>query len=560
MRIPFQFSLLFLLGLGTAQPLTPGRFRLGAAADTSYQRGLTSNAISEVRLQGDSLVWIGTSGGLSLLRDSLQVVTFLSGTGLQNAATTNLVPTGGVAALAVAGDTLVVALASSQDGDTQGQGLVFSPAATDSTITWTYFDQPVDAAGDSLTPFAKRFFWALPITVSKFNISYDAAIAGGYFWITSWAGGLRRYNLAEKSWERVPLPEDDQSELNTCDITSYETGADGSKILKDFYLNPRDPWGGVSTKSDQPHAYGHHNHKAFSVLAYGDTLWVGTAAGINRGILGANGCLDWKHYSYPADGLGGNFVVGLARQDWRGQRVIWAATVNRENPREQGLSYTFDDGLTWHTTLLGERVYNVIAVDSLVLAATERGLWKFSDDNPRDTHKTWALFKPARGAFPVPGTPVYDSDEVLSNEVLSVALESRPYYGSRPQLWIGTLDGLARSYDLHGSNWRIFRTAYDPAVVYAYPNPFSPRAHNLLDQAGYVRFHAVVKESYVIKMGVYNFAMENVYSEDFDRRNGVGTLKWNGRDNSGALVANGVYLIRLEYDNKVKWIKLIVIK
>ena len=45
-------------------------------------------------------------------------------------------------------------------------------------------------------------------------------------------------------------------------------------ILNDYFLNPRDPVDG-----------GNHNHKAFSVLVYGDTVWVGTANGLNRGLM-----------------------------------------------------------------------------------------------------------------------------------------------------------------------------------------------------------------------------------------------------------------------------------
>ena len=42
----------------------------------------------------------------------------------------------------------------------------------------------------------------------------------------------------------------------------------------------------------------------------------------------------------------------------------------------RGLSYTRDGGLTWKTTLLGERIYNITAKDSLVLASSQSGLWK----------------------------------------------------------------------------------------------------------------------------------------------------------------------------------------
>lgn len=40
----------------------------------SLTEGLQSNVIAEIQLQGDSLVWIGTGSGLSLLRDRKSVV------------------------------------------------------------------------------------------------------------------------------------------------------------------------------------------------------------------------------------------------------------------------------------------------------------------------------------------------------------------------------------------------------------------------------------------------------------------------------------------------------
>ena len=187
---------------------------------------------------------------------------------------------GGVTAIAAHNKTLIAAFAKSGENITLGNGLIYSTDATGESIDWLYFEQPIDTEADSLAPFAKRFFKGLPITVKEANVTYDAAISGNYIWITSWAGGLRRYNITQKVWERVPLPQDGDQVLNTCESASYENTPSGY-ILKNFYLNPRDPVDG-----------GNHNHKAFSVVAYADTVWVGTANGNNRGINGAHGCVD----------------------------------------------------------------------------------------------------------------------------------------------------------------------------------------------------------------------------------------------------------------------------
>ena len=515
---------------------------------------MLSNVVTEVILQKDQLVWLGTGLGVSVIRDSLTVETLPSSTELIDGSSENtLLPEGGISAMAVGGQgsVMLIAVAGSENDIPVGKGIAYAENATDSVINWTYYDQPIDNELSDTIPFGDiGFVVALPITVPQANVTYDIAFSDEFAWIASWAGGLRRYKLEDKTWERVPLPMDDQFELTTCIDTSY-VPIGGKYILKDFYLNPRDPIDG-----------GNHNHKTFSVLTYGDTIWVGTANGINRGIFGSGNCIDWEHYSYPAYGLSGNFVVSLAMQMFNGKRIIWAATVNADDPTEQrGVSYTTNDGLSWNTALLGERVYNITAHDSLVFAATANGLWKTEDGI------NWARYNPARQAIPVPNTAIHSTDEVLANEVYSVAFDSRPYYGDN-SIWIGTGDGAAHSYDLDGLNWKIFRAEYDQDEDYAYPNPFSPYTHNVISGDGYVRFHTNEwSGTFVIDLDVYNFAMEKVFAGSFDRRNASsGALKWNGRDTQGRPVHNGVYFVKLNYpENQTSkpsphWVKLIVVK
>ena len=544
-----------------AQKLVPADFSFRSiVADSTdslnSSNKMLSNVVTEVILQKDQAVWLGTGLGVSVIRDSLTVDTLPDTIGLvggTSGAQTNRLPQGGISAMAASGQgsILLIAVAGSENDIPVGKGVAFTTDATDSVIIWTYYDQPIDNELSDTIPFGDIGFVAvLPITVPQANVTYDIAFSDEFAWIASWAGGLRRYKLLDKSWERVPLPMDDQFELTTCVDTSY-VPIGGKYILKDYYLNPRDPIDG-----------GNHNHKTFSVLTYGDTIWVGTANGINRGILGSGNCVDWEHYSYPTHGLSGNFVVGLAMQMFNGKRIIWAATVNADDPTEQrGVSYTINDGISWNTALLGERVYNITTHDSLVFAATAKGLWKTEDGI------NWARYKPARQAIPVPNTAINSTDEVLANEVYSVAFDSRPYYGDN-SIWIGTGDGAAHSYDLDGLNWKIFRAEYDRDEDYAYPNPFSPYTHNVIGGDGYVRFHTNEwSGTFVIDLDVYNFAMEKVFAGSFDRRDASsGALKWNGRDTQGRLVNNGVYFVKLKYpENQTSkpsahWVKLIVVK
>ena len=562
-RFIFYIIIIFNADFISAQKLFPSdyAFRSIIADSTdsllSSTNTMRSNVVTEIILQSDNLVWLGTGLGISIVRDSLTVETLQDTMELTNGAYTNRIPSGGISAMTT-GDPggpyekfMFAAAAGSENDIPIGKGIVFTTDATDSVINWIYYDQPMDDALSDTIPFGDIGFIAvLPVTVPQANVTYDMDLSEEFAWTASWAGGLRRLKFSDQVWERVPLPMDNQYELTTCKDTSY-VRVGGKYILKDYYLNPRDPLDG-----------GNHNHKAFSVLSYGDTIWVGTANGINRGILGSGNCIDWEHYSYPMDNLSGNFVVGLEAQRLNGKRIIWAATVNADDPTEQrGLSYTIDDGLSWNTALLGERIYNIASFDSLVFAASANGLWKTEDGI------NWALYNPAHQAIPVPNTALYDIDEVLADEVYSVAFDDRPYYGDR-SIWIGTGDGAAHSYDLDGLNWKIFRAEYDINEDYAYPNPFSPYTHNVRNDNGYVRFHTNEwPGTFVIDIDIYNFAMEKVYAGSFDKRiSSSGALKWDGRDQQGTYVHNGVYFVKLTYPENQSskpsphWVKLIVVK
>ena len=562
-RFIFYIVLLFNTDLIYAQKLFPSDYSFRSViADSTDSLLLStntmlSNVVTEVILQADNLVWLGTGLGISIISDSLSVKTLQDTLDLTNGSYTTRIPRGGISAMTT-GDQggpyekfMFAAAAGSENDIPIGKGIVFTTDATDSTINWIYYDQPIDDALSDTIPFGDIGFVAvLPVTVPQANVTYDMDLSEEFAWTASWAGGLRRFKFIDQVCERVPLPMDNQYELTTCKDTSY-IRIGGRYILKDYYLNPRDPLDG-----------GNHNHKAFSVLSYSDTIWVGTANGINRGILGSGNCIDWEHYSYPMDNLSGNFVVGLEIQRLNGKRIIWAATVNADDPTEKrGISYTIDDGLSWNTALLGERIYNIAAFDSLVFAASANGLWKTEDGI------NWALYRPAHQAIPFPNTAIYDLDEVLADEVYSVAFDNRSYYGDG-SIWIGTGDGAAHSYDLDGLNWKIFRAEYDINEDYAYPNPFSPYTHNVLNDNGYVRFQTNEwSGTFVIDIDIYNFAMEKVYATSFDKRiSSSGTLKWDGRDQQGVYVHNGVYFVKLTYPENQSskpsphWVKLIVVK
>ena len=549
-----------VLGISStsAQLSTPDRFALRLAAqDTSLSEGLLSNIVAEIRIVGDSLTWFGTGRGLAM-HDGQRVYSHRTTLdSLADGQVTKMLPLGGIPAVAVMNDTMAVAYSGDNGSIQVGYGLTLTynaQAVKDSAgISWIYLNQPMDVDADTLRPFGEGFFRSLPVTVPEANVTYDAFLYGDYLWTASWAGGLRRFHLDNRNWEVIPMPMDQQDSLSFCSGFD-ETDDLGRNILPGYYLNPRDPADG-----------GNHNHKAFSVLVNGDTLWAGTANGINRGIMINEwqevtpgnfqlfNCIEWVHYTYQNADLSGNFVVGLAKQLWNGGTTIWAATMNADTPGEiRGLSYTRDGGLTWKTTLLGERIYNITAKDSLVLASSQSGLWKSFDG------ENWALYSPAID------TTFMAQSEILTDIVYTSVIDERKI--NVPSLWVGTSNGAALSTDLQGSSWTIFQTEYDSTEFYAYPNPFSPLNHNQMGNEGYVRFHTGTIINTQVELDIFNFAMEKVFQDNFDLNLYDGALKWNGRDMNGVLVDNGVYFIRMKYASSVNkspqyfWDKLIVVK
>ena len=91
------------------------------------------------------------------------------------------------------------------------------------------------------------------------------------------------------------MPEDNDLELNC-----YYP-------LREYYtLDPNDPQNG-----------GNHNHKGFAVETQNDSIiWVGTANGINKGIVDENNCISWTHYTSSTHNLTGNWVIGFAIQNF----------------------------------------------------------------------------------------------------------------------------------------------------------------------------------------------------------------------------------------------------
>jgi prepilin-type processing-associated H-X9-DG protein len=518
--LSISISILLISSFGMGQVFFLSKPNLDNS-DNTYP-GLLSNGVTKIVAQGDSLLWFATGAGLSKTEDfGKSFVTYYPGT--------DSLPRGGISAISVLDSIVWVAgVFDSTIGQNRlqtGGGLSYSK---DYGKNWVYVPQPIDSQDADYEIWAGDTVEFLPVTTPVQNTTWDISVTPDYVYIVSWAGGIRRSLDFGKTWERIPLPSD-KSNVLECGYIPYE-------------INPQDP------------PKGNHNHKGFSILAYGDTVWVGTAGGINLGIMEEDGCIRWVKYSAQNSGISGNWVVSLARQLHKGKETIWAVTLDAAGTGEyKAISKTSDGGLTWATTLEGERGYGFAFHDSAVYVCTERGLFKSVDG------ENWALYTPfedkLRGEF------------IISENVYASLVDTRE---DKPYLWVGTGDGIAKTSN-DGLAWEIFRSAFPVDTlgqpeIYAYPNPFSPTHHNILYGDGHVRVHYHLNEPAFVTLEVFDFAMERVYKGEKHFMNNPGDYNeiWNGKNGQGEHVANGTYFCKITKDKNDKekshWTKLIVIK
>ena len=127
---------------------------------------------------------------------------------------------------------------------------------------------------------------------------------------------------------------------------------------------------------------------------------------------------------------------------------------------------------------------------------------------------------------------------------------------------MGTPDGLAVSDD-GGLNWTIHRywEATNQLVVcnmfYAYPNPFK------INDYGHVRFvySNISQQPSVIY--IFDFAMDKIIHLNnynaFTLEDDQNEIIWNGHNEYGEQVNNGIYFCRLTLNGEYYWTKLAVI-
>ena len=504
---------------------SPSRFSL-EARDASLDRPSSNSAI-EILIKSDS-VWVAGGKGLNLTTDGGATWRFFG-----DAAPFDKED---IASLDAVGPVMWASLAGSEKIDNtttlpKGLGLASS---TDNGATWTRMPQPMEKSGDStfiLTYGANRLK-ALAITTEFNNITYDLSVSPGAVWTASFAGGLRRSTDNGKTFLPVVLPPDNLDSIRVTDTLSFD-------------LSPVDRPDFWNLAGTQKGMRGNLNHRVFSVLAITDSLvWVGTAGGVNVTTDAGN---SWRKCTFTNqfDPISGNFVVALGRNVIGGVEHIWAATINALEPLEyRAVSVTTDMGRSWTKSLRGEFTHNFGFKGPVAYAATNSGILR-SDDAGR----TWSQ----HSVF---------YDKVSRNRSTDPACYAAASQGDI--VWVANADGLMKTEDsrqkFFGDEWTIFRAAQPadtPESAYAYPNPFSPSEE-------VCRVHFRMGAGGTVSIEIYDFGMLPVHTvlRNAQRLPGKEYDEiWDGKNNDGTQVANGIYYLRVTIgDGEPAWAKVIVLQ
>lgn len=470
---------------------------------------IPSNSVSQMVIDKNT-IWIGTSRGLASSIDTgKNWITYASIAEFVKP---------GIFGLEVSNDTIWTSLGYSKQKDNEniptGSGYTYS---TDGGKTWKHTEQTLDSRTDTIIDYGINKIKALPVIVPEQNVTYDVSIAQGRVWIASWASGLRYSRIDSIKWNRVVLPPDNLTSIKPSDTLN-------------FYFDPRR----------------NNNFLAFAVLAIdSDTIWCGTAGGVNKSTDGGISWIKFNRQNQDKPILG-NWVITIKAQKHNGRMFIWTTNWKAESPEEEyGISYTSDGGATWNNLLKGIKAYDFAFKDSIVYIATENGIYR-TYDYGKNFYRTSLIV-----------------DETTRQILTSSSAYTVDVLGD--YVFVGTGDGLAATIDNlqtpFGTIWKIFRKYEQIGTStksYAYPNPFSPSNE-------YIRIHySTSGRDAQVSIEIFDFGMNRVRTiiqnafrsgqiehDDF----------WEGKDDNGKDVANGVYFYRIRVnDDDPLWGKIIVLR
>ncbi len=548
MKKYFQFKIVFPVSTLSSLKF-PLRFILAVLVVASFARiavsqqesveplvGLVGTDISDIKWSGRFL-WVVTDNGLARLDvdqgDGLEEADWLTFT------EANGLGQGGVSALDARADTVWVATVF----DTVAQVSPPTVLQAGGGLHFSYNGGTTWQTISNQAPFdTTRADFANGPTTAINNGCFGLSIEGDTIWAAFFAGSTIRSQDGGNTWDRVLPGGADRIVYQVADTAadSFSIAADSLTQTGGFVDESLRLYAAADSLASQAYL-----HRTFEVLGYGDTVWVGTASGIARSF---DGGLTWKNMKVrlndkdvPKPGnIGANWVLALERQILAdGTSVIWAGTRVTGAGEVNSMAFSRDNGETWEIT--GPTfAWGFAFTPGQVWASTELGLLVSED---------------AGGSWQVVEVVDQQSQEQLSGTFIGVESVGEV-------IWAGAENGLGRSLD-GGLTWRVIKTPVKPlsldqdqfigqggltdsVTTYAAPNPFA------MSQEEQARIVYSLSTDTQVSIKIYDFSsrlVRTLISKEFRAGQLNHGEAWDGHDDSGDKVANGVYFYRIELDS-----------
>ncbi len=511
----FLCFLVIELGIGHGGSLLAQSNYPRSAALNSVQGNITSlppsNSVSHIATR-DSMVWIGTSKGVARSIDG--------GRSWESFRSVAQFADDGIFSLVLHGDTTWTSTGFTKSVDGQdvqtGSGYTYS---LDNDSTWHHIPQTRDAQSDTIVNYGSNAVRFLPVIVDEQNVTFDIALSDSFVWIASWSSGLRRSSNLGQSWQRIVLPNGQRNTIKPTDT------------LTNYNVDPRRD----------------NNFLVFSVFVENNsTIWAGSAGGVNKSTDDGTSWTKSTTLNQVSHILG-NWVIAIAAQHIDTTSRVWITDWKADlDPNEQfGVSYTDDGGRIWKNFLYGIKAYAFAFKGPVTYIATDEGIYRTDDGGLSWTRSGTIIDHTSR-------------QRITSTSFFSVGVVGDTVYA-------GSGDGIAKTIDNtshpFGESWEVLRT-YRPvgntATTYAYPNPFSPA-----EEAVRLHYNSGNGPA-TVTVEVFDFGMNRVKTVIKDATRAGSTEYdelWNGLNDSGNQVANGVYFYRVVVNgSEPAWGKILVLQ
>lgn len=499
--------ILAIIGLATiisAQRL-PEEYELNSSGFKKINDGNPAgNSIEDIVVVGDT-IWLATGNGLSRSIDR--------GATWKNYYDTEPFGTEGISRIAYNNGTIWAATWHLEEREgvvgATGSGIKYS---NDNGETWTSIDQPVDKIEDSIVVYGENRIKVITVRTNFKNYVRGFGFTDDAVFIACFGGGVRKSTDFGANWERVVLPPD------------YLYSVSPEDTL-DFIISEAQNLNQLSQSIES---------------ASGNVIYIGSSFGLN---ISTDGGTSWRRITHGSqeNSISGDWIVKMNYN--ANGNAIWAATWRGKSQTEiNGASVSYDGGETWSTFLPGIKAQSFGFINRGNIAPSETILT--SEEG---------IFRTNNGGISWIAAPeIFDnvtSVKIASNDFRSVDVGQ---YEDGIQIYLGsTNDGLARITEtgttMWDGDWKVYlasQSLENKNTTKAFPNPFAPSQEKIKIQ------YSTNNSNSDVSIRIFDFGMNLVKTllQNAPRTSAFDEYFefWDGRNEKGNIVPNGVYFYRID--------------